>query len=91
VHLFLGTQKDNVQDMIAKGRYRNGSTHGEKNPRAKLTEVQVREIGNRYASGETQRGLAGAFEIDRTTVARIVSARSWACLGLPAVRKRART
>ena len=39
-HLFLGTQKQNLQDMARKGR----STRGEKNPCAKLTEEQVNQI-----------------------------------------------
>jgi hypothetical protein len=39
-HLFLGTQKQNLQDMAKKGR----STRGEKNPGAKLTEEQVNQI-----------------------------------------------
>ena len=39
-HLFLGTQKQNLQDMARKGR----STRGEKNPGAKLTEEQVNQI-----------------------------------------------
>lgn len=51
-HLFLGTQKDNIRDCVRKGRH--GRTNnpsrwqnilrGEKHPRVKLTEDQVREI-----------------------------------------------
>jgi len=39
-HLFLGTRKDNAQDMKQKFR----STFGEKNARAKLTEKDVIKI-----------------------------------------------
>lgn len=39
-HLELGTQKDNVQDMIKRGR----KPIGENSPVAKLTDEQVREI-----------------------------------------------
>ena len=39
-HLFLGTQKQNLEDMARKGR----STIGERNPRAKLNEMQVKNI-----------------------------------------------
>ena len=39
-HLFLGTQKQNLQDMKTKGR----STRGEKNAMSKLTENDVRTI-----------------------------------------------
>lgn len=41
-HLFLGTQQDNVTDMINKGRLPNRT--GIKNGRAVLTEDQVIEI-----------------------------------------------
>src|ERR1051326_9199834 len=39
-HLFLGTPADNVKDMSAKGRNRQGEKHGS----AKLTRAQVRRI-----------------------------------------------
>lgn len=41
-HLFLGTQAENIADMIAKGR--NRGSPGEQNGRAKLTVKQVLEI-----------------------------------------------
>jgi len=49
-HLWLGTQKQNMDDMDAKGRRgtrRGGGgvdRRGERNPRSRLTEAQVREI-----------------------------------------------
>lgn len=47
-HLFLGTQKDNIQDMLSKGRdnYVSGwkPLIGERNPQAKITKEQVIEI-----------------------------------------------
>jgi hypothetical protein len=39
-HLFIGTNSDNVADMVAKGRH----PKGEKNGRARLTQNQVAEI-----------------------------------------------
>lgn len=36
-HLFLGTQRDNIQDMDSKGRGRRGIFPGESAPAAKLT------------------------------------------------------
>jgi hypothetical protein len=39
-HLFLGTQKDNLKDMSLKGR----SLWGEKNVKAKFTNIQANEI-----------------------------------------------
>lgn len=44
-HLFLGTQNDNIQDMIRKGRKVYGvCPRGEAHGRAKLTAAQVAEI-----------------------------------------------
>ena len=39
-HLFIGTQRDNIDDMVRKGR----SLIGTKNPHAKLTESDVLAI-----------------------------------------------
>lgn len=50
-HLFLGTPKENSQDMVRKGRWngnRGGTKPGRvlnmKSPHRKLTETQVKEI-----------------------------------------------
>ena len=42
-HLFLGTQRDNMQDMHTKGRWRYQSRNqrGEHNPNSILSDVQV--------------------------------------------------
>ena len=50
-HLFVGTNRDNMQDMARKHRGAGGSTPGEDNPRAKLTDDQVREIRERSRPG----------------------------------------
>jgi hypothetical protein len=42
-HLFLGTPRDNFQDMVNKGR-RAPYLRGEKHPGSKLTAAQVSEI-----------------------------------------------
>jgi len=43
-HLFLGTQKDNMRDMVAKGR--RYDSHGENNSFSKLTTQTVLAIRN---------------------------------------------
>lgn len=43
-HLGIGTYKDNMADMRAKGRDRPTGVKGEENPRSKLTEEIVRFI-----------------------------------------------
>jgi hypothetical protein len=72
-HLFLGTHKDNMADMKAKGRARSGG-YGENHPFAKLTMAQAEEIRARYAAGgTTYRLLAGEYGLSGASVARIVT------------------
>lgn len=72
-HLFLGTHQDNMTDMYNKSR----STKGEKNGQAKLTHDEVRQIRQRYASGETQRAISRLYAIGQSTVQAIVSRKIW--------------
>lgn len=76
-HLFLGSQSDNVRDMMAKGR--NASTpRGAANPNTHLTDDDVRAIRALYSSGEyAYAGLAAAFSVGQSTIARIVKGESW--------------
>ena len=70
-HLFLGTQKDNLLDMYAKGRGGTGGgcrgiNGGENHPSAKLSDADVSDIRAAYSSGRiTQKALALAFGIGR--------------------------
>lgn len=65
-HLFLGTQKDNVHDMIAKGRDTAiKEQKGEKHPRAKLTNSQVDEI---RSSDKTLGELAKIYSLNKSYV-----------------------
>lgn len=54
-HLFLGTHKDNMHDMLVKGR--RAPTIGENNPKAKLSEVDVIEIRKRWNQATRKHGL----------------------------------
>jgi hypothetical protein len=77
-HLFLGTQADNVADMVTKGRHGHGRVVGEEHPRAKLSAAQVAEIRVRHAAGETGRILAREFGVGDSQMSRIVRGQSWA-------------
>lgn len=72
-HLFTGTQRDNMQDMKAKGRHQ----YGERSSRAKLTEAQAREI---LLSTELPSVAAKRFNISHMTVRHIRKGRLWAHL-----------
>lgn len=79
MHLWLGTNADNMADMKAKGRAR--SNKGEANKRALLTEQGVREIRERYsAGGETYRSLASEFGVSVPAISSVLHRRSWAWL-----------
>ena len=69
-HLFLGTQKQNLQDMARKGR----STIGERNPQAKLTVEQVLQI--REMQGSHQE-IADLMNISRSNVGLIKNRGRW--------------
>lgn len=79
-HLFLGTNADNTNDMVVKGRARGGGLVGEMHGRSKLTESAVREIRERYSSGEPQRKLAAEFGVCKSVLARAVHGQTWKCV-----------
>jgi len=73
-HLFLGTKKDNSDDMIAKGRKVNPEQRGEKNPFCKLTDIQVNEIRLRYKRRIVlQRELAREYGVSRAVISLIIN------------------
>lgn len=76
-HLFLGTKKDNSQDMVRKGRNRPSGLAGEQHPQAKLNEKQVSVIRHAARFGVSCYFLARCFGVSTTTVERIVSGRLW--------------
>lgn len=77
VHLFLGTQTDNLADMTAKGHRRYREHNGSENGRAKLSERHVLKIRERAAAGELRSALAKEFNMCWTTIDRIVKGQLW--------------
>ena len=72
-HLFAGTQQDNIDDMIAKGR--KAPAH----PQAKLTKEQVIQIKNALITEEyTQTELAKLYGVSFYTIYNIRVGRTWA-------------
>jgi hypothetical protein len=77
-HLFLGTNTDNVRDMIAKGRGRKtGFARGESINTAKLTEHGVRLIRERHAAGESIRSLAREHGVNWYAIQAVVRRKTW--------------
>lgn len=77
-HLFLGTHRDNMDDMVRKGRHlgRPGP-RGARNARAKLNEQQVREIRARAAAGERPAALAPSYGMTVAGIQRVVWRKVW--------------
>lgn len=79
-HLFLGTHKDNSQDMVRKGRHAlhgKGAHSGERHHLAKITDATAREI---RSSPETGRAMASRLGLSEAQVSRIRTGRRWAHL-----------
>ncbi len=82
-HLFLGTAKDNTQDMLAKGRAARIGARGMANRTAKLTDSTVIEMRERYARGERVADLAAEVGIIDSYARLIIKGKAWAHVGGP--------
>ena len=72
-HLFVGTNQDNHDDMMAKGR--NVNLRGEAHGNAKLKESEVLEI---RSSADPHREIASRFGVSRSLVYMIRARQKWA-------------
>ena len=77
-HLFLGNHLENMQHASLTGRWDGkgkgvSRNVGEKNPRAKLTDIQVAEILRLYAEGAaSQKSIAERFGVTQGYVSGLV-------------------
>lgn len=69
-HLFVGTRRDNIQDMIAKSRDR---LIGERSSNARLSDDAVRAIRYSFAAGVSRAVLAEQYGIKPESVNHIVN------------------
>jgi hypothetical protein len=73
-HLFIGTPDDNMQDKVLKDR----QTKGERVVVSKLTNAQVIEIRQRYATGNiSQAQLAREYGITSATMGSLIRQETW--------------
>lgn len=75
-HLFVGTHRDNMDDRERKGR--NKPQKGEKNGRAKLTEVDIMAIKEKRKIGVPYYKIAEEYGVHKRTVMDAVSGKNWA-------------
>lgn len=77
-HLFEGTQQDNVDDMIAKGRdHFINPPIGSNNGGARLNEEKVIAIKQLLRTDCTQAHIARLYGVNITTINKIYKGRSW--------------
>ena len=91
-HLFLGTDKDNSDDKVRKGRQSRGAKHsaimkitspkGEKVWCSKITADQICEIFNLRSQSLTYREIGAIFNVDRTCIYKIIKGKRWQHLQL---------
>lgn len=74
-HLFLGTAKDNVRDMMAKGRRR--AMYGEALNRQCLTNATAQEVRTLCASGLAPDDVAQAVGVSVHVVRSVKNGRTW--------------
>jgi len=74
-HLFVGTQKENLDDMTRKGRRAKGEGGGT----SKLKTHEVLEIRS-MAGTKTQTAIAGIFGVSRRLIGLIINRKRWAHL-----------
>jgi hypothetical protein len=79
-HLFLGTKKDNAQDMLSKGRggHSKNPPRGDRRKDSKLTTEIVLDIRRRCDSGESQGSVAKMYGVVQPTIFKIVHRQRWA-------------
>ena len=88
-HLFLGTATDNMADMVAKGRARNGGISAERRAaaslrwrgtahfRAKLDDESVVRLRAMRARGDLLREIASALSVSKSTVRAVLARQTW--------------
>jgi hypothetical protein len=73
-HLILGTQADNIHDMVERKRH----VYGERSPHAKLTWDAVRRMRAAAAVGTVSMpALALEYGVSRAAIRHVLSGRQW--------------
>lgn len=75
-HLFIASHQQNMDDMLAKGRYNHGRS-------AKLDQQQVRAMREQAAHGTLIADLSRSFGVSEGRVSMIVRGLSWRDAGGP--------
>jgi hypothetical protein len=77
-HLFLGTNQDNIDDMVSKGRHLPSRPRGTANPNSRFTEDDVRTIRAVYVGRLGQiTELAREYGVTIPAISDVVHHRTW--------------
>ena len=81
-HLYVGTQSDNMNDMVVAGRQASGekiakTKRGDRNGSAKLSYEQVKQMRRKRAGGSTYQHIADSFGVTIATAWRAINRESW--------------
>lgn len=74
-HLLVGTQKDNIYDMMSKGRNIKGENH----PNCRLSYVHadiIREVWDKFGRG-SQSKIAKYYGVCGQSVSKIINNQNW--------------
>lgn len=78
LHLFSGTNLDNIKDKVQKGRCYTGNQKGENNGASKLSDDQVLKIRELYKSGKyTTLKLGEMYKVNRSTISYIINNKTY--------------
>ncbi len=83
-HLRPGTNAENVEDRMARGRQAKGAGCG----RARFSELDVADIRAAVAQGQTQRALAAVYGCHHGAIGSIVRGETWRHSGAPVTARR---
>ena len=77
-HLWLGTQSENILDMVAKNRHAKSRTYrGSRHHNSKLTERQIKSIRADFKKGMPISSLGRKYRVRSETINHIISGRTW--------------
>lgn len=77
-HLWLGTNQDNMNDMLSKGR--GNRRKGAQVSNSKLVESDVLDIRKRYKAKEPLKSIGGRYGVTESCVWSVGTHKSWAWL-----------